>query len=403
MVRVHRGRRDKGNSLGRGGWFVAAAAVVGLASLAGCAHPTPVYYVVEAIPEEVVVPCEPPRQQLEVPPEPPSDSCVWQAGYYHWGDEAWDWMPGTWVEPRPGFVYVGPSVVFGGGAWRYRAPYWRHHRRHRSGPGHRPRGKNGVMARAPRGEGPRSTLTPHRAPPAHPAKHRAPAHEASAATPTKHRAPAHTPPGDPDRPGKRPAPDGADEPRAVSMAPVGPAQLPPRADLQTLRRRDETGRPKSIRIAPGPGSVAVTTEGMEAITDIHRNEGKFEMRSRRVDVESLRGRSEFRGTRAGRMVFGDDPDQLQPVHRVRREHDYPTDVISFLLDSDANRLEAELIVSAETAIHNATQYGWAPFDELTLYAIHGTLHLIGYLDKDPEDQATMVAAEAVHLQKLKPS
>jgi Endoribonuclease YbeY len=32
-----------------------------------------------------------------------------------------------------------------------------------------------------------------------------------------------------------------------------------------------------------------------------------------------------------------------------------------------------------------------------LYVIHGTLHLIGYRDKTPEDERAMRAAEARHL------
>ncbi len=95
----------------------------------------------------------------------------------------------------------------------------------------------------------------------------------------------------------------------------------------------------------------------------------------------------------------DDPS----IHKINREylqHDYPTDVISFALSADANRLDGELVISAETAIRNANQYGWQPADELLLYVIHGTLHLVGFLDKDPTDQAAMVAAEAAHLQKL---
>lgn len=99
------------------------------------------------------------------------------------------------------------------------------------------------------------------------------------------------------------------------------------------------------------------------------------------------------------VAIVDDP-AIHEINRKYLQHDYPTDVLSFVLNSEGHRLEAELIVSAETAIQNASQYNWAPANELLLYVIHGTLHLVGYLDKSPADQAVMVAAEATYLQKL---
>lgn len=108
------------------------------------------------------------------------------------------------------------------------------------------------------------------------------------------------------------------------------------------------------------------------------------------------------------VALVDDPT----IHRVNREHldhDDPTDVISFLYDreplepvrtgrfSDENTgagspscgagasLDGELVVSTETACREAARFGWNPFDELTLYLVHGTLHLCGYDDHDEED------------------
>ncbi len=113
------------------------------------------------------------------------------------------------------------------------------------------------------------------------------------------------------------------------------------------------------------------------------------------------------------------------IHRVNREflgHDYPTDVISFLLNDSArdnamidvelhdasdlhalNALEdaddlcdflnGELIVSFETAGREANAHGWSPQAELLLYVVHGLLHLCGYDDLTDEMRPLMRSRE----------
>ncbi|WP_146450068.1 rRNA maturation RNase YbeY [Bythopirellula polymerisocia] len=82
------------------------------------------------------------------------------------------------------------------------------------------------------------------------------------------------------------------------------------------------------------------------------------------------------------------------------QHDYPTDVLSFVLEDSPDYLEGELIVSTDTARGAATEAGWPAEDELLLYVIHGALHLVGYCDKQIDRQAEMLAAEVACLQKL---
>ncbi|HVU88262.1 MAG TPA: rRNA maturation RNase YbeY [Pirellulales bacterium] len=92
----------------------------------------------------------------------------------------------------------------------------------------------------------------------------------------------------------------------------------------------------------------------------------------------------------------DDPT----IHELNRRflaHDYPTDVLSFVLEESTAGLEGEIIVSADTAAASAPRYGWPATDELLLYVIHGTLHLVGYNDHEPADIARMRAAEKRYL------
>ena len=94
-----------------------------------------------------------------------------------------------------------------------------------------------------------------------------------------------------------------------------------------------------------------------------------------------------------------DDAQMHSLNRQYLGHDYPTDVLSFVLEHDAaaGSLDGEIIASADYAAREATRYGWTTDDELLLYVIHGCLHLVGHDDQTPAGQAAMRAAEAKHL------
>jgi probable rRNA maturation factor len=88
------------------------------------------------------------------------------------------------------------------------------------------------------------------------------------------------------------------------------------------------------------------------------------------------------------------------IHRLNRQylnHDYPTDVLSFLLEREGERLEGEVIASADTAVRTAAEYSWPPGDELLLYVIHGTLHLVGHDDASPSQRTAMQREERRYL------
>jgi probable rRNA maturation factor len=80
------------------------------------------------------------------------------------------------------------------------------------------------------------------------------------------------------------------------------------------------------------------------------------------------------------------------MHRVNLahlKHDYPTDVLSFLLSEGEGPLEGEVLVGVERAIENAKAYGRTAEDEIRLYVVHGLLHLVGYDDKRPAEARRM--------------
>lgn len=112
------------------------------------------------------------------------------------------------------------------------------------------------------------------------------------------------------------------------------------------------------------------------------------------------------------IVVMDDPS-IRRLNAQYLEHDYETDVLSFLLectesggspsqDEESLRgfgknLEGEIIISAEMAQNCAPDYEWDPHDELILYLIHGLLHLLGYDDLSYDEKVLMRDREREYL------
>ena len=104
-----------------------------------------------------------------------------------------------------------------------------------------------------------------------------------------------------------------------------------------------------------------------------------------------------------------DNETIHDLNIRYLQHDYPTDVLSFLLEEEIDpdslpipkgaprgrgkRIEGEIILSSEMAKQMATKYRWRPVDELTLYVVHGLLHLCGYDDMTQKKQALMQQRE----------
>jgi probable rRNA maturation factor len=95
-------------------------------------------------------------------------------------------------------------------------------------------------------------------------------------------------------------------------------------------------------------------------------------------------------------------DKMHELNRQFLQHDYPTDVLSFLLDHDPAKkhLEGQIVASSDYAAREAPRYKWSIDDELLLYIIHGCLHLVGHDDATPKAKTTMRQAEAKYLTQL---
>jgi probable rRNA maturation factor len=120
------------------------------------------------------------------------------------------------------------------------------------------------------------------------------------------------------------------------------------------------------------------------------NENRLIDAARRVLVDS-----KFTSASISLAVV-DDPT----IHQLNRQflsHDWPTDVLSFVLDTSDSHLNGEVVLSADTAATAAVDEGWNPDDEQLLYVIHGMLHLVGLDDQSEAEQRNMRAAERFYL------
>lgn len=88
-----------------------------------------------------------------------------------------------------------------------------------------------------------------------------------------------------------------------------------------------------------------------------------------------------------------DDSNIHAINREFLQHDYPTDVISFPYDLSPPKVDGELVVSIDTATAEAPNANWSVREELLLYVIHGTLHLVGFDDTDEAVRSQMRLAE----------
>jgi len=81
------------------------------------------------------------------------------------------------------------------------------------------------------------------------------------------------------------------------------------------------------------------------------------------------------------------------IHGVFLQDYRPTDVITFPADLE-NEMVGEICVSVDQAIEEAQSRNLVFDKELSLYLIHGWLHLVGFDDRNDTDRKIMRREEA---------
>jgi probable rRNA maturation factor len=88
------------------------------------------------------------------------------------------------------------------------------------------------------------------------------------------------------------------------------------------------------------------------------------------------------------LVFVNDA-HITKLHADFLGDPTPTDVMSFVMKSEAGGLEVEIYISTDTAARQARMAGVSLSNELLRLAVHGALHAIGYDDITPRKRRVM--------------
>ncbi len=160
--------------------------------------------------------------------------------------------------------------------------------------------------------------------------------------------------------------------------------------MSTPRRgaRDET----ELKAGPSSSRTAPAAFAIDVARDRGTPRGLGAVHFRRALTYVLRQHA----CRAARLsVALVDDRRIAELNQRYLAHPGPTDVLSFDLSDTptAGGPEGAIVLSWETAAREAERRGHALLAEAVLYAVHGTLHLLGYDDHTRRHAARMHAEE----------
>lgn len=102
-------------------------------------------------------------------------------------------------------------------------------------------------------------------------------------------------------------------------------------------------------------------------------------------------------------IYFVDVPMICHLHEQFFQDPSPTDCLSLPMDDEEehlHRILGEVFVCPEVALDYATQHQLDPYQETTLYLVHGLLHLMGYDDLTEKERRKMRQAEKRHLEYL---
>ena len=101
-----------------------------------------------------------------------------------------------------------------------------------------------------------------------------------------------------------------------------------------------------------------------------------------------------------------DKKAISKLHNDFFDDPSPTDCISFPIDSpleyssNNHHILGEIFVCPEVALEYSQEHKLDLYKEISLYVMHGLLHLLGYNDLDPTDEKLMREEEAKGLKYM---
>ena len=93
-------------------------------------------------------------------------------------------------------------------------------------------------------------------------------------------------------------------------------------------------------------------------------------------------------------------EYLLRINQDYLQHDDYTDVITFDNSEQPKTIVSDIFISVDRVKENAMSFKSSTAKELCRVMIHGTLHLLGYLDKTKVAKKEMTAKEDFYLKKL---
>ena len=100
------------------------------------------------------------------------------------------------------------------------------------------------------------------------------------------------------------------------------------------------------------------------------------------------------------LIFTTD-NVLMELKKEYFNQEHFTDVIAFRLnDYNEDKVEGEIYIIVPQVRNNAKQYNQAFNKELSRIIIHGSLHLLNYKDKTPQEKIKMTEKEDYFLNKI---
>lgn len=98
------------------------------------------------------------------------------------------------------------------------------------------------------------------------------------------------------------------------------------------------------------------------------------------------------------FIFCSD-NYLLSINQKYLKHDTYTDIITFDNSEIKGEITADIFISLDRVRENALKFEVNEAYELQRVMIHGTLHLLGYLDKKKEEKALMTEKEDYYLSR----
>ena len=193
------------------------------------------------------------------------------------------------------------------------------------------------------------------------------------------------------------------------MTSAGSSARRPAAVKGRAPRRNPGGRSGAVATArpPSPARFAISVRNEQAHLSIPAG------RIRKIARMVLAAEEVAGATISVALV---DNRTIHRLNRKHLNHDFETDVLSFLFDSESEaiaapkkphslrgknlRIDGEIVISAEMAVQSAPRFGLSASDELALYLVHGLLHLCGYDDLTDVERRLMRKRERAILKLL---